>query len=97
MPDEVTDYEDGVGPPGTDANRRNLGVDIRKMRDEYTVAKDINFDRKLPNNTFQKLFRLPFEEQEQQAAMKKPKKEKPTIFEYENAKGRERKIKLMPG
>ena len=50
----------GIGPPGYNDHkdhkdsRTQNPVDIRKMRDKYTVNNMKNFQ--LPNNTFQKLF-----------------------------------------
>jgi hypothetical protein len=44
---------------GKKGEGRNQQVDIRKMRDEYALEDGANFDLKLPNNTFNKLFSPP--------------------------------------
>ena len=50
------------GKTGANGNHK---VDIRKMReggDEYAVEDGADFDLKLPNNTFNKLFSPPTED-----------------------------------
>lgn len=48
---------------GKKGAERNQQVDIRKMREEYAIEDGADFDLKLPNNTFNKLFSPPEDEQ----------------------------------
>ena len=89
----ATHLHTGDQPDRNRSNHRHQGVDIRRMREEYTVSQGKDFELKLPNNTFNQLFFKPGDSDTKRSNAAPD----PLNFEFEDKQGKPHVIRLRKG